>query len=251
MAGTRAENYYEARGFSVYYLANAVFNVVKHSGAYIRGLEDILGDMRTLTLMRSFPRYTNLHEFIREIATDVLTDEVEQEDEKCRYLSAFLTTFNVPFTADDLGGAEAFWDFAAETPRFHDAMDEITDEVFHVLFNDVGFLQDFNDLCSRYIESTGFGAELTTRTGCLKRVRLPKWARRAIFHRDKGECRACKRSLAAVINRLETERYDHIVPLACFGSNDVTNLQLLCEPCNLAKSAETEPVSLLYQRAFR
>lgn len=251
MAGTRAENYYDARGFSVYYLANAVFNVVHNSGAYIRGIENILGDMRTLTLVRSFHRYTNLHEFIREIATDVLTDEVEHDDEKCRYLRQFLTTFNVPFTADALNGVNAFLDFAAESPRFHDAVDEITDEVFHVLFNDVGALHEFNDLCSRYIESSGFGDELKTRKGCLKRVAIPVWARRAILHRDKGECRACKRSLAAVINRLETERYDHIVPLARFGANDVTNLQLVCEPCNLAKSAENEPVSRLYQRAFR
>ena len=135
--------------------------------------------------------------------------------------------------------------------RYHDALGELTVEVFHVLFNDVGFLQAFNQLCADYIElSDGFGDELKTRRGCLKRVRIPKWARRAIFHRDKGECRACKRSLAAVINRLETERYDHIVPLARFGANDVTNLQLLCEPCNLAKSAGKEPVSHLYQRAF-
>ena len=54
-----------------------------------------------------------------------------------------------------------------------------------------------------------------------------------------------------MISRLETERYDHIVPLARFGANDVTNLQLLCEPCNLAKSAENEPVSRRYQRAYR
>lgn len=251
MAGTRAENYYEARGFSVYYLANAVFNVVKDSGSYLRGIEDILGDMRTMFLMRSFHRYTNLHEFIREISTDILTEEIDQGDEKCRYIRKFLTSFNVPFTPDILENEDVFWHFVSESSRYHYAMDELTDEVFHVLFNDIGFLQNFNSLCSRYIESSGFGAELRTRKGCLKRVAIPVWARRAIFHRDKGECRACKRSLATIINRLETERYDHIVPLACFGANDVTNLQLLCEPCNLAKSAGNEPVSRLYQRAFR
>ncbi|WP_083635845.1 HNH endonuclease signature motif containing protein [Rhizobium gallicum] len=53
-----------------------------------------------------------------------------------------------------------------------------------------------------------------------------------------------------VINRLETERYDHLVPLARFGANDVTNLQLLCEPCNLKKAAGLQPVSPFYPRAF-
>ena len=36
-----------------------------------------------------------------------------------------------------------------------------------------------------------------------------------------------------------------------FGANDVTNLQLLCEPCNLKKAAGREPVSKFYQRAIR
>lgn len=252
MASALRENYYEARGFSVYYLANAVFNIVRHSSDYLRGIEDILGDARAAYLMRSFHRYTNLHAFIQAIAVDILSEEVEQEDKRCLYMQEFLTTFNLPFPDDAFESEDNFWRFASESDRYNDALDELTEEVFHVLFNDVGFLQAFNQLCAGYIEfASGFGDELKTRTGCLKRVRIPRWARRAIFHRDKGECRACKRSLAAVINRLETERYDHIVPLAGFGANDVTNLQLLCEPCNLAKSAAHERVSRVYQRAFR
>jgi hypothetical protein len=129
-------------------------------------------------------------------------------------------------------------------------MDDLVDEVFHVFFNDIRFLQSFNELCARYIDGAGFGQEFMTQAGTLKRVPIPAWARRAIFHRDKGECRECKRSLAMVINRLETERYDHIVPLARFGVNDVTNLQLLCEPCNLKKAAGLQPVSPFYPRAF-
>jgi hypothetical protein len=129
-------------------------------------------------------------------------------------------------------------------------MDDLVDEVFHVFFNDVRFLQSFNELCARYIDGAGFGEEFMTQAGRLKRVPIPAWARRAVFHRDKGECRECKRSLAMVINRLETERYDHIVALARFGTNDVTNLQLLCEPCNLKKAAGLQPVSPFYPRAF-
>ena len=251
MSRPRLENYYEARGFSVYYLANAVFNIVTHSGDYLRGIEDILGDMRTLTLMRPFHRYTNLHEFIREIATDILTEEIEQEDGACRFLRKFFSVFSVPCPQSALENEDAFWLWVSESDRFHDAVDELTDEVFHVLFNDVGFLQAFNDLCARHIEGSGFGEELQTRAGTLKRVHIPVWARRAVFHRDKGECRSCKKNLMAVINQLETERYDHIVPLAKFGANDVTNLQLLCEDCNLKKSGEHAPVSKLYQRAIR
>jgi hypothetical protein len=251
MSRPRTENYYEARGFGVYYLANAVFNIVSNSGDYLRSLDDILGDMRVLTLMRPFDRYTNLHEFIREISSDILTDEVSQEDGDCPFLLKFCTTYGVDCPQSVLEDEDAFWTFMSESDRFHDAVDELTDEVFHVLFNDVGFLQKFNQLCADFIGLSGFGEETKTRSGTLKRVAIPIWARRAIFYRDKGECRCCKRSLAALINQLETERYDHIVPLALFGANDVTNLQLLCEPCNLEKSAGNIPVSKLYQRAIR
>ncbi|MDB5412972.1 MAG: hypothetical protein JWR10_1307 [Rubritepida sp.] len=251
MTRPRSENYYEARGFSVYYLANAVFNIVSRPGVYIRGIEEILGDMRALTLMRPFHKYTNLHEFIREISTDIVTEEVEQEDGEYRFLREFFRTYNVVCPASALENEDAFWQFTSDSDRFHRAIDELTEEVFHVLFNDVGFLQNFNRLCAGYIEGSGFGEERKTQRGTLKRVPIPAWARRAIFYRDKGGCRSCKRSLAALINQLETERYDHIVPLARFGANDITNLQLLCEPCNLKKSATHLPVSMLYQRAIR
>ena len=48
----KKSNYYEARGFSIYYFANAVFNIVSSPGAYLRGIEDILGDMKAEFLMR-------------------------------------------------------------------------------------------------------------------------------------------------------------------------------------------------------
>lgn len=246
----RTDSYYEARGFSVYYLANAIFNIVSSPTGYIRSIEEILGDMKTAFFMQPFKRCTNLHEFVRCIALDIIVDDVEREDGDTRYLVKFLQTHDVPFPPSALEGAEAFFDFTAESDCFHDAIEEISDEIFHVLFNDVGFLQSFNILCAGYIESSGVGDQYVGRNGTLKRKTIPIWARRAIFHRDKGECRACKRSLAAIINRLDTERYDHIVPLARFGANDVTNLQLLCERCNLEKSAREMPVSRLYQRAF-
>ena len=247
----KSKQYYEARGFSIYYFANVVFNVVKDAGAYLRGIEEILGDMQVLNLMRPFHKFTNLHHFLQAIIRQIIHEEMERWDEhEPLFLIAFLETYKVPFSAENLADEDAFYTFVSESDAYHTAMDDLVDEVFHVFFNDVRFLQSFNQLCAEYIEGAGFGREFMTQTGTLKRVPIPAWARRAIFHRDKGECRECKRSLAMVINRLETERYDHVVPLARFGANDVTNLQLLCEPCNLKKGANQHPVSALYPRAF-
>lgn len=243
--------YYEARGFSVYYFANAIHNVVRDSQSYLRNIEDILGDVQTRNLMRNFHRFTNLHHFSEAVIREIIEEESGQLDEKpAHFLREFLEAFAVPFNSDDLSDQDRFFAYTEESDRYHAAIEELTDEVFHVLFNDLQFLQQFNQLCSSYIEMTGFGAEMLTRKGHLKRVAFPMWTRRAIFHRDKGECRDCKRSLASTVNQIETERYDHIIPLARFGANDITNIQLLCEPCNLRKSAKSMSVSPLYPRAI-
>lgn len=63
---------YEARGFSVYYFANAVFNIVKHSGDYLRGIEEVLGDMQVQILMRPFHQFTNLHHFLEAIIGQIV-----------------------------------------------------------------------------------------------------------------------------------------------------------------------------------
>lgn len=88
--------------------------------------------MRVLTLMRPFHRYTNLHHFIREISVDIVTEEVDDIDQDHRFLREFLRIFAVPFPEEALQDEESFWDFAGESTRFQDALDELTDEVFHV-----------------------------------------------------------------------------------------------------------------------
>ena len=45
----------------------------------------------------------------------------------------------------------------------------------------------------------------------------------------------------------ERVHYDHIVPLASGGLNDVTNIQLLCEDCNRRKSAGLAITSTRYE----
>ena len=54
---------------------------------------------------------------------------------------------------------------------------------------------------------------------------------RRIHRLQKGKCAMCRISLR---NRYEV---DHINPLARGGSNDASNLQLLCKPCNASKAA--------------
>lgn len=57
-----------------------------------------------------------------------------------------------------------------------------------------------------------------------------------IFEKQRGLCAAC----SVKIKKSGKNNYhiDHIVPLAKGGSNWPNNLQLLCPPCNLRKSAK-------------
>jgi hypothetical protein len=246
--------YYRARGFGTYYFSNVISNIVADPFSYIRGIEDIFGDAKTAWFAEPFKTYTNLHEFIRCIASEILLEDMNDFDADLSFLSEFLARYKVPLSAENAEDRDSLWEKLGELHEFDDALEELTDEIFHVLFNDVRFLGKFNNLVASYIENAELEPDLVpyvTQKGTLRRVSIPQWARKAVYFRDRGECRVCKRTLAMTVNQTEFERYDHIIPLAGHGANDVTNLQLLCEACNQKKSASIEPVSDLYLRALQ
>lgn len=55
----------------------------------------------------------------------------------------------------------------------------------------------------------------------------------ALYVRQKQKCAACRISLHGIFHR------DHVVPLAAGGSNDISNIQLLCPDCNRSKGARS------------
>ena len=57
---------------------------------------------------------------------------------------------------------------------------------------------------------------------------LSQTTKQIVFARDGGKCQCC-RSTSSL-------QYDHIKPLSCGGSNEVSNIQLLCQRCNGSKS---------------
>jgi len=60
-----------------------------------------------------------------------------------------------------------------------------------------------------------------------RREAIPRAVQREVWQRDGGRCVEC--------NTREKLCFDHIVPFSRGGGNTVRNIQLLCEPCNLAK----------------
>ena len=250
----RISGYYRSSGFTPYWFAHVIFNVVRQGSAFARNLEELFGDMRASSLCNPFPRFSNLHAFIEDVTTDILLEGIGTgQDEGYQLLRDFLKHAGLPtdtLTVIEERGLAEMWG----EPLWVSAHESLVEEVFHILFRDVVLLSRFNQLTSDYIISFGEYVDGTdarfTKRGRLKRQHVPQIIKNAIFHRDGGECRSCKRSLDRIVNPEMTERYDHIIPLAEGGANDVTNLQLLCERCNSSKSSRLDPVSPHYIRAY-
>jgi 5-methylcytosine-specific restriction endonuclease McrA len=64
-----------------------------------------------------------------------------------------------------------------------------------------------------------------------------------LHRKQRGLCVACRCSLADGFHR------DHVTPLAAGGSNDISNIQLLCPDCNRSKNAR-HPVEFMQSRGF-
>jgi hypothetical protein len=64
---------------------------------------------------------------------------------------------------------------------------------------------------------------------CFSQTRyISETTKKIVYNRDGGRCKCCGSSTSL--------EYDHITPYSCGGSNDVSNIQLLCLKCNRSKS---------------
>ena len=64
------------------------------------------------------------------------------------------------------------------------------------------------------------------------RINIPQSVRKYVLQRDNYQCQSCGKK-----NTETTLNIDHIIALAKGGSNDLSNLQVLCGKCNQTKSA--------------
>lgn len=68
------------------------------------------------------------------------------------------------------------------------------------------------------------------------RSHIPTSVRKYILQRDNYQCQSCGK------NTTQTQlNIDHIIPLATGGSNDISNLQVLCHQCNQQKKHHFDP----------
>ncbi|WP_166353500.1 HNH endonuclease [Phytoactinopolyspora limicola] len=136
-------------------------------------------------------------------------------------------------------------------------LEAIGDEVFHVVFRNRELMFRLNQFLAELVQeiepemltdTPELRKQFTARGDRLRRSKPPARAQRAVFFRDAGLCVICGVDLTGRFNILTAKNFDHIVPLAAGGLNDVTNLQLLCQGCNATKSDSPTGTSRTYPR---
>lgn len=267
----------EIKYIETYYFANMINNILRDPFSYIRPLNDFFGDENYKSFLSPFPKFSALHSFIIFIIDSINYDDLSESESESfkrgrRKLWIELAMGHYDFKFDSFDKwlkenkkirAEIIDDDIADYFRYlrfygpyEELLETMSDEIFFVLFLNRQTLQRFNELISHQIqEKTIEEIEMEDlsffkKDGMLKRVSIPKWVMRAVIHRDRGMCVSCHKDLTGLISVGSINNFDHIIPLAIGGINDVTNIQLLCENCNKTKQAQNIPTSIKYERWY-
>lgn len=85
--------------------------------------------------------------------------------------------------------------------------------------------------------------EWSAKRASLKTGRLPRGTVARLLKAQRGCCPICRQALKGKYH------LDHIIPLARGGKHVPWNVQLLCIPCNLRKSAK-DPITYMQERGY-
>ena len=174
--------------------------------------------------------------------------KIEYESFK-QHLNFYNKTF---FDCDE----DDIYDYMSElmhSEAYEKLIDQTVKEIFYILFQNRELMLIFNEMISSILASRlneyipDEVKHLFKKSGVLNRKTISKWVKRAVYFRDRGCCVICRKDLSGILNLESLENYDHMVPLARHGLNDVSNIQLLCYECNQKKLAGRAITSNIYQ----
>lgn len=222
---------------NTYELTAIIDNCVRSEIAFWNYADDFFINSAT-----KFSKDTLLHLYIVTTAMNHYRSEFSKngdmidENEISKWYSLF-DLYQLRYVQHNFDeGSEVIKWFDNHVKQFELLFDRLSEEVFYVLFSNRQFLLDFNNLTIEIVKETHFPEGLITSKGTIKRVNIPIWVKRAVYHRDKGRCVFCNTDLTGLVNTLTNSNYDHIVPLDLYGTNDPCNMQLSCEKCNKQKT---------------
>lgn len=172
-------------------------------------------------------------------------------------VEGWLEEYSIPFQPfdewhsmhPDIDESHQFYQwFLSQEDSFDLLWEKLTDEAFHLVFANRQLLLAFNQSVADFVMGgrAAISPKYLAPDGGLRRQPIPRWARDAVFFRDHGRCVLCGADLSGLLSTDRSVHIDHMVPLASWGANDPTNLQLLCESCNLKKGSGAPVTSRRY-----
>ena len=248
-------SFFENKYFNSYYYANIIENILSKDIELIGFIGNFFeGDM-ILYISKPFKKHSALHVFIEHVIGQFFENDMDEYDQKYFKNGLYVDSVFLEYGLNDY----TFKEFIGEKKEiaytdvemYHDELrmsgtleelyEKISHEVFYLLFNNRKALLNFNYIVAEHMEINiaeiidDEDKKLFNGKGFLKRVRIPEWAKTAVFFRDKGFCSFCFKNISSLINSENDRHYDHIIPLSKGGLNDISNLQLLCSECILKK----------------
>lgn len=256
--------------FGTYYFSDIVSGILEDPLEFMLTLSDPLTELASEARLSSFPKKTVLHRFAALIIEDQFweadfhhfeTTPPERIGFERRFvhgefpgtmlwIERAMRRYGLDFDpfdgwSDEAGAhsSDVVYDWYQElrlTECYDRLIGTMSDEVFTILFANRRVLFALNDLLADKIAAAGG----------IARRKPPAWAKRAVFFRDRGKCAACYRDLSGTLSTEGIAHFDHVVPLIASGLNDLTNLQLMCAPCNGAKAGEVRMSPFSYEPWF-
>ncbi len=264
--------------YNTYYFANVVQQIVENHVAYLRDLEIFFLDSDRFAA--GFPKFSLLHQLI-DVCVDMMFDKALESADELRasepqelWVDQALKVYKLEeetlrewLASEHKAIASASDDDIYEyyqDLRLRGVLEElrerIVEEVFFIVFLNRDFLRTFNQMLATSIgmlckDSPPIDPDDTIspalrRDGVLKRIAIPVWVRRAVFYRDRGMCAFCTRNISGLVDIHSQKHFDHIIPLDLGGANGITNIQLLCETCNLKKKNTNTNTSKHYEKWY-
>jgi len=269
------ETLVQMRYFGTYYYANIVHNILDDPMSYVRNLNDWHEGCEAELFLQPFPKISVLHDFTRfiihaliyEVIDDIAIDKIVNSQRSQLWIDQalshheihsqdfrhWLAEKSIPIEEVTEDHIYNYHGELGDTGKLDKLLTHLSNEVFFILFGNRALLANLNDYISlivQCIEKINLAPKdqaLLRKDGVPTRAHIPEWVRRAVFFRDRGMCAACNKDLSGLVTVNNPKHFDHIIPLANGGINDVTNIQLLCETCNLIKGRKPLTTSNKYE----
>lgn len=263
---------FEAKFYETYYVANIISEVLKNPFPYAGKFEEYFGDDKIQCEISSFPKETIFHGFIDNLIEDLWYEALEKHIEnynkileppiiqifKYHAVNYYdFSTFEKDYKSrhDNVFNDDLYMEYYTILidNDWYGVKNQIKNETFYILFQNRELLRDFHELISSYIRDLRFSdidplyRKYFRKDGVIKRFTIPKWVKKAVYFRDRGRCTICKCDLSGILSLSEKLNYDHVVPIVKGGTNEVTNIQLLCEKCNKSKGGRNTKTSNVYE----